>query len=280
MTLDAHQHFWKYDPVEYAWISEAMPVLKRDWLPEDLLPLLQKQGFDGCVAVQARQTEAETEFLLERAAAHDFIKAVVGWVDLQADQVESRLSYFQQFSKMKGFRHIVQDEPDERFLLQKRFINGVQLLQQYHYTYDILVYERQLPVVLQFLEYFDNQQFVLDHLGKPDLKQPIKKSWKDAMYALAQYPNLYCKISGLVTEAQWNGWTAEDFKPFLYTVFDAFDVNRVMVGSDWPVCLLAAPDYASVLEIVADFIQGFSEADKRKVFGENATRWYRVEGRG
>jgi L-fuconolactonase len=274
MRIDAHQHFWQYNSVDYQWISDAMPVLKQDRMPADLAPLLAEKGFDGCVAVQARQTEAETEFLLELADKHDFIKGVVGWIDLQREELEVRLQYYQIFSRLKGFRHIVQDEPDDRFLLREQFIAGVKLLDSFDFKYDILVYEKHLPVVLEFLEKFDNQHFVLDHIGKPDIKQPVKKNWKDVIYALAQYPNLHCKISGLVTEAHWNSWSKDDFKPFLEVVFDAFGMDRVMLGSDWPVCLLAASDYASVIGIVEDFTKNFSESDKRKVFGENAVRFY------
>jgi L-fuconolactonase len=276
MKVDAHQHFWQYNPVDYEWISESMSILKQDRLPADVLPLLQQQGFDAVVAVQARQTESETDLLLALAAQYDFIKAVVGWVDLQSNNLEARLQYYQQFEGLKGFRHIVQDEPDERFLLQKQFINGVKLLSDFDFTYDILVYEKHLPVVLQFLEHFDNQPFVLDHIGKPDIKQPIKESWKNAMYALAQYPHLYCKISGLVTEANWHDWKMNDFKPFLGVIFDAFGVERVMVGSDWPVCLLAAPDYASVIGIVENFTKDFSISDKQQIFGENASQFYKI----
>lgn len=277
MKVDAHQHFWQYDPIDYEWISESMSVLKQDRLPGDVLSFMQEQGFDASVAVQARQTELETDFLLALAGQYDFIKAVVGWVDLQSNNLEARLQYYQQFSTLKGFRHLVQDEPDERFLLRKAFINGVKLLGNFGFTYDILVYEKHLPVVMQFLEHFDNQHFVLNHIGKPDIKQPIKKSWKDAMYALSQYPNLYCKISGLVTEANWHTWTVDELKPFLEVALDAFGIARVMIGSDWPVCLLAAPDYASVADIVANFTKDFSILEKQKIYGNNAARFYTIK---
>lgn len=276
MKIDAHQHFWKYNPVDYKWITNEMPILKQDRLPHDVIPSLAENKFDGCVAVQARQSELENDFLLQLAAQHDIIKAVVGWVDLQNPNVAARLEYYQQYSVLKGFRHIVQDEPDEQFLLRAPFLSAIKLLHHYHFTYDILVYEKHLPMVLQFLELLDGQAFVLDHLGKPDIKQPLKKSWKDAMYALATYPNLYCKISGLVTEAPWNNWNSDHFKPFLEVAFDAFGVDRILMGSDWPVCLLAAPDYQSVLHILEDFIKDFSVADKNKVLGGNATLFYKI----
>jgi len=276
MRLDAHQHFWKYNPSDYEWISDAMPQLKRDFLSNDLAPLLQSNNFDGCIAVQARQTAFENDFLLNLAKDHNIIKAVVGWVDLQSPDLERRLHYYQQFPVLKGFRHIVQDEPDDQFLLKKSFIEGVQQLNKFGFTYDVLVYEKHLPVVIKFLKYFDNQSFVLDHIGKPNIKNPVNENWKNAMYALAQYPNLYCKISGMVTEAAWHHWAVEDFKPYLEIVFDAFGAERVMVGSDWPVCLLATKDYNSVIGIVENFTKGFSEPEKEKIFGANAARFYNL----
>ncbi|MDX1940865.1 MAG: amidohydrolase family protein [Saprospiraceae bacterium] len=276
MNLDAHQHFWKYNPHDYEWISDAMPDLKKDFLPYDLAPLLQAKGFDGCIAVQARQTEKETDFLLELADNYDIIKAVIGWVDLQSAHLEARLQYYRQFPVLKGFRHIVQDEPDDQFLLRKPFMDGIQSLGKLGFTYDILVYEKHLPIVLEFLKYFDNQLFVIDHIGKPNIKKPMNQRWKDMIYALAQYPNLYCKISGMVTEAPWQRWTLDNFKPYLEVVFDAFGMERIMIGSDWPVCLLAAQNYSSVIEIVEDFTKEFSESEKRQIFGENAARFYGI----
>ncbi|MFN7117308.1 MAG: amidohydrolase family protein [Saprospiraceae bacterium] len=277
MKIDAHQHFWQYDPVAYQWISDAMPMLKQDRLPEDLLPLLHAQGFDGCVAVQARQSEAETDFLLQLAAQHKEIKAVVGWVDLQGADLELRLQHYRQFPLLKGFRHIVQDEPDDHFLLRDAFIRGVALLHAFGFTYDILVYEKHLPTVIKFLEHFDNQPFVLDHIGKPDIKEPMKPSWRDAIFTLATYPNLYCKISGLVTEAHWQHWQVADFQPFLEVVFEAFGADRLMIGSDWPVCLLAAPDYDAVIHLVENFTKDLSPADQAKVFGNNAAQFYNIQ---
>lgn len=274
--LDSHQHFWRYTPQDYGWISDAMPAIKRDFLPNDLAPLLQATGFEGCIAVQARQSEAETDFLLALAAESTIVKGVVGWVDLQAPNLEERLEHYATFPALKGFRHIVQDEPDDDFLLRTAFMEGVRLLHQYHFTYDILIYEKQMPAAVAFVDRLGEQALVLDHIGKPLINEGPTRCWTDGIRALAQYPHVYCKVSGLVTEATWHRWKPDDFKPFLDIVFEAFGPDRLMVGSDWPVCLLAADSYAAVVELVEDYVAGFSKADRAKIFGGNAEGFYGV----
>ncbi len=277
MKIDAHQHFWKYSPEEYGWISEDMGPLKQDRLPQDLQGPLSENGFEGCVAVQARQSEAETDFLLELAAAHDLVKAVVGWTDLRSQGLEGRLQHYAGFPALKGFRHIVQDEPDDEFLLRRDFILGVKTLGKFNFTYDILVYERQLHAAVRFLDQFEAEQpFVLDHIGKPEMAGGPSRRWQNSIERLAQHPKVYCKVSGLVTEADWQNWKPEGFYPFLEIVLRAFGEDRLMVGSDWPVCLLAADSYAQVMEIVEGFFGSQAEAARAKIFGENAARFYGI----
>lgn len=253
-----------------------MLPLKRDFLPQDLNPLLEKTGFDGCIAVQARQSLEETRFLLDLSRFHSSVLGVVGWVDLRAADLESVLAQWQGETKLVGFRHIVQDEPDEHFLLRPDFINGVKTLGKYSYTYDLLVYERQLPLLPAFLEQCPDQLFVLDHLGKPVVTQGLSVRWKDAIRAAAQFPNLYCKISGLVTEADWRHWTADDFKPFVDEVLEAFGPSRLMIGSDWPVCLLAAEKYEAVIQLADYLVHSLTAEEQAQVFGKNAATFYRV----
>jgi L-fuconolactonase len=274
--IDSHLHFWRYDPKEYTWISEQMPQLRQDRLPEHLRKELEQHGFHGCVAIQAHQTEEETEFLLELSRQHSFVKAVVGWVDLQDEDLEQRLSHYCRLKVLKGFRHIVQDEPDDEFLLRADVIRGVELLKDFGFTYDILVYEKHLPVVVRFLEQLPDQPFVLDHIGKPVMEGGPSKAWKENIQLIAQHPNVFCKLSGLVTEADWDNWTTEDFLPFLEVVWKAFGPERLMIGSDWPVCLLAAKDYGEVIHVVDAFMEGCTLEEKEAVYGENAIRFYHI----
>jgi L-fuconolactonase len=274
--IDAHQHFWKYDPVEYDWISAEMQVLQRDFMPPDLAPLLAGMQMEGCIAVQARQSEEETHFLLQLAADNPFIKGVVGWLDLRAPDLEQRLDAFRPFGALKGIRHIVQAEPDPDFLLQPDFLKGVQLLGKLDLVYDILVYERQMPSVLQFLEQCPDQAMVLDHIGKPVIKGGPSAVWKEGIKGIAAHPQVYCKLSGLVTEADWSNWSADEFLPFLDVVLEAFGPQRLMIGSDWPVCLLAADQYNRVLGIIERFSADWPEEDRAALWGVAATRCYRL----
>ncbi len=273
--IDAHQHFWHYTPEQYPWISDQMAVLKKDYLPANLHPLLKSSGFEGCVAVQASQHTAETEFLLKLAEAHDFIKGVVGWIDLQDINVNHHLKKWADHPKLCGFRHIIQDEPDDLFMLRPAFMRGVKALKSFNLTYDILIFEKHLPATLQFVSYLTDIRMVVDHIAKPKIARHELSPWQENIKSLAQYGQVYCKISGMVTEADWQHWKEEDFRPYLDTVVEAFGPDRLMVGSDWPVCLLAAP-YEKVMGIVEHYFQSFSKEEKEKIFGLNALNFYNV----
>jgi len=273
MIIDSHQHFWHYDRRRDAWITEDMPVLQRDFLPEDLIPQLRANLVDGTIAVQATQSEAETTFLLQLAGQFDEIKAVVGWVDLCAPNLPERLAHFSHFDKLCGFRHVVQSEPDDRFMLRPEFLTGIRQLQQFEFTYDILIYPHQLPAAIELVERFPRQDFVLDHLAKPLIRSGVVSPWAQQIRVLAANPNVYCKLSGLITEADWRSWRETDFKPYLDVVFDAFGTDRVMFGSDWPVCLLAA-DYRDVKQLLAGYLNDFPVERRDKIFGGNAEKFY------
>lgn len=275
LRIDAHQHFWIYDPVRDSWINDEMAAIKKDFLPANLESLLKNCGLDGCVAVQADQSEAETEFLLKHAAEHAFIKGVVGWVDLQAGNLEQRLGYYSRFEKLKGFRHVLQGEPQRDFMLRPAFLNGIKALKKFGYTYDILVYPDQLKYIPEFVARFPDQPFVIDHLAKPFIKDQLIDQWAADIKVVATFPNVFCKLSGMVTEADWKRWEVQDFKPYLDIITDAFGTNRIMYGSDWPVCLVAA-GYGQVYNAVADYFAGFSEAERGKVFGGNAVNFYKL----
>lgn len=275
MRIDSHQHFWKYHPVKDAWITDDMKVIQRDFLPADLLPLLQQNNVDGCVAVQADQSETETDFLLQLAQENDWIKGVVGWTDLRAPNLEEKLQHYAQYKKIKGFRHVVQAEPANDFLLGDDFCNGIALLSNYHFTYDILVFPRQLKHVEAFVQQFPEQPFVIDHLAKPDFKRADFAEWEKAMRAAAAYPNVSCKVSGMVTEANWSSWTNEDFTYCLDVVVEAFGINRLLFGSDWPVCLVAA-SYQETCNIIHRYFMQFSIAEQEKLWGKNAVDFYHL----
>ena len=273
--IDSHQHFWKYHPVKDAWISDEMNVIQRNFLPEDLKPLLQENGFDGCISVQADQSEEETHFLLELAKDNDFIKGVVGWIDLRNPNLKSRLDYFSQFKKLKGFRHIVQAETEDDFLLRNDFCNGIAQLEQYNYTYDILILPKHLPFAVEFVKQFPKQKFVIDHLAKPNFKQAYFADWEKGITAIAECENVYCKVSGLVTEADWNNWNETDFTYCLDVVTEAFGVNRLLFGSDWPVSLLAAT-YKESCAIVEQCFSKFSKEEQQRIWGANAIEFYKL----
>jgi L-fuconolactonase len=271
--IDSHQHFWKFDPVRDSWINDDMKVIQKDFLPEDLQPVLEANGFEGCITVQSDQSEAENSFHLANAEKNSFIKGVVGWVDLQAKNVEERLSYYSQFEKLKGFRHVLQGEPQRDFMLRPEFMRGVGLLNKYGFTYDILIFPDQLAFTKQFVAAFPVQKFVIDHIAKPYIKDKKIDEWKRDISEVAQFENVYCKVSGMVTEADWKGWKKEDFRPYLDAIVEAFGVKRLMYGSDWPVCLLAA-SYENMLGIVKDYFSSFSAEEQQMFFGDNARRFY------
>jgi len=276
MHIDAHQHFWIYERREYDWIDDSMAALRRDFLPADLKPELERNGFQGCVAVQARQTLEETRWLLELAERAPFILGVVGWVDLRSPRLRFELESFAGKSKLVGVRHIVQSEPDERFLLQPDFLRGIAMLEEFDLAYDVLIYTRHLPVATEFVERFPRQRFVLDHMAKPPIKGGALDAWARGIQGLAAFPNVYCKVSGLVTEADWQAWKPEDIRPYLDVAFECFGPSRLMAGSDWPVCTVAAP-YARVMNLVKDYLGKYSANEKEAVLGENAAAFWRLK---
>jgi L-fuconolactonase len=276
MRIDAHQHFWKFDPVRDGWMAEdTMGAIRKDFTPPDLLPLLESHGFDGCVAVQADQSEAETTWLLDLAEQFDFIKGVVGWVDLRAANIHDRLALFSRFKKLKGFRHILQGERDRAMMLHPDFRRGINALKQADFTYDLLILPDQLEYSKQLVASFPGQRFVIDHLAKPRILNGKWKEWNDAITPLGSFENLYCKLSGLVTEHHWAQWKQEDFHPYMDTILRTFGINRVMFGSDWPVCTLAAT-YAEVYGIVETYFASFTRSEQDQVFGTNAVQFYNL----
>ncbi len=272
MRIDAHQHFWKYNPVRDHWITDEMSVLKRDYLPEDLLPQLKAHRIDGCISVQASQSEDETEFLLALADRHSEILGVVGWVDLCANDVTHSLQRFATHRKFCGARHILQSEPDT-FMLQDSFLRGISCLRDFSLTYDLLLYSRQLPSAIELVSRFPHQPFVIDHIAKPEIRSKELHPWAEGIGQIARNPHVYCKLSGIITEADWDNWSEEDIRPYLDVVFEAFSCDRVMFGSDWPVCLLAG-SYDRVIRLIEKYTEHFSEADRAKIFGLNAARFY------
>lgn len=273
--IDAHQHFWKFDPVRDSWITTEMAVIQTDFLPADLQPVLEKAGFDGCVAVQASQSEEETNFLVSLAARHSFIKGVVGWVDLQAGDIDERLRRFRAFPVVKGFRHVLQGEPRRDLMLDEAFQRGIGALQRHGYTYDLLIFTDQMKFSAELVAAFPEQKFVIDHLAKPGIREQEIAAWQQNLALLASYPNVYCKISGMVTEADWKAWKKSDFTPYLDAAVEAFGTNRILFGSDWPVCLVAA-SYEEMLGIVTDYFSGFSTEEQDAFFGGNAARFYNL----
>lgn len=272
--IDAHQHFWKYDAARHAWISDDMKAIRKDFQPADLRPHLEKNGIGGSVVVQVDQTEDETLSMLALANQHDFIRGVVGWIDLRNANLVSRLEYFSTLKKLKGFRHIVQGE-SRGFLAQPSFINGVRKLRDFDFTYDLLVYHHQLGEAIDFLKQIPDTPIVVDHLAKPSIATGELAQWEKNMRTLAAFPNVSCKVSGMVTEARWTGWKFKDFVPYLDVVFDAFGKDRLLYGSDWPVCLVAA-SYDQQFSILQQYLEEFSFTEKNKVLGENAERFYNL----
>lgn len=276
MYIDAHQHFWKFHPTEYGWIDDSMAVLRRDFLPSDLTIELNKSGFVGSVAVQARQTIEETIWLLQLADQNPKILGVVGWVDLCSPDAREQLATFAKHPKLVGIRHIVQSEPDDRFLLRPDFLRGVALLEEFDLAYDILIYSRHLPVAAEFVERLPRHRFVLDHMAKPPIRSREIDKWAEGMRRLAAFPNVFCKMSGLVTEADPTNWKAEHIVPYLDVAFEAFGAQRLMIGSDWPVCLTGA-SYATVMHLVKSYLTPCSLDDRAAILGGNAERFWRLK---
>jgi L-fuconolactonase len=275
MRIDSHQHFWKYDPIRDSWITEEMSVIRKDFLPTDLKPLLQQNKIDGCVIVQSDQSEIENDFQLNNAVQHSFIKGVVGWIDLCSPNVEQSLEFYSGFHLMKGFRHVLQGEKDRAFMLRPDFKNGISLLNKYNFSYDILIFPDQLGYTLELVKAFPEQRFVIDHVAKPYIKDKKIDEWKKDMKAIADCKNVYCKVSGMVTEADWKNWKKEDLTPYMDMVTEAFGVQRIMFGSDWPVCLVAS-SYDKWVETVQTYFASFSSSEQELVFGGNAIKFYNL----
>jgi L-fucono-1,5-lactonase len=277
MRIDAHQHFWQYNPREYDWIDDGMATIRRDFLPADLQPLLENTRFQGSVIVQVRQTLEETRWLLKLADANPFILGVVGWVDLCAPELRAQLESFAGRAKLVGIRHIVQSEPDG-FLLKPDFLRGISVLEEFDLAYDILIYPKHLPTAMEFVRRFPRQRFVLDHLAKPPIKRGAIDSWARGIREIASFPNVFAKLSGLVTEADWKAWTPEDIWPYLDVALECFGPGRLMIGSDWPVCLCAA-SYERAMSVVRQYLDRCAVGEREAVLGENAAKFWRLEPR-
>jgi L-fucono-1,5-lactonase len=276
MRIDAHQHFWKYDPADYDWIGDDMTVLKRDFVPGDLEPLLAANGFDGSIAVQACQTIEETQWLLSLAEKSEFIRGVVGWVDLRSPDLPAQLDALANHPRLVGVRHVVQAEPDDEFMLRDDFQRGIARLAEYGLTYDLLLYPRHLPVAVKLVQQFPQQRFVLDHIAKPQIADGLVEPWARDIRELAKHENVYCKLSGMVTEARWKQWKREDFRPYLDAVFGAFSPRRLMIGSDWPVCTLSAT-YAETMAIVKGYIRQLDVGQQEQILGGNCASFYGLQ---
>jgi L-fuconolactonase len=272
MVIDSHQHFWIYEETQYPWIPKNSP-LHRDWLPANWQDETSHTGVDGSIAVQARQTLEESRWLLRLADQYATIKGVVGWVDLRSEKLGEQLTEFSRHSKFVGVRHVVQDEPDDTFMLRPDFLRGITRLAEFNLSYDILIFPKQLPAAIELARRFPEQRFVLDHLAKPPIKSGSLLPWREQIRELARSPNVFCKVSGMVTEARLGSWNTDDFRPYLDVVFEAFGEDRLLFGSDWPVCLLSAT-YAEVLGILRDYLEPFPKTAAAKIFGENAAKAY------
>ena len=272
--VDAHQHFWKFDPLRDNWITEEMEAIRHDFLPHDLKPLLDASGVHSCIAVQADQSENETDFLLSLAAENEFIKGVVGWIDLCADTIHERLEHYSQFPKLKGFRHILQAEPIE-FILQPEFQRGISALQVYGFTYDILIYPQHLSVTQDLIQRGNEQKFILDHLAKPNIKNGTSATWAADLKKLASHKNVFCKLSGMVTEADHKTWTKQDIYPYMDKVLEFFGPERLLFGSDWPVCLLAA-SYGQVCDLMNGYLGKLTLHEQELIWGKNAALFYKL----
>ncbi|AHM59458.1 amidohydrolase 2 [Flammeovirgaceae bacterium 311] len=274
-VVDAHNHYWKFDPQEFSWMGQEHSPIKRDFLPADLGPELARYNITATIAVQARESMEENLFMLELAAQNPVVKGVVGWIDFNGDAFEEELQLLAKDQKLVGIRHFVQSQP-EGFMLKPGFKQGIAALKSYGLTYDILIGHQQLPEAIQLVEAFPDQKFVLDHIAKPPIKAGQLEPWTTNILALAQHPHVHCKLSGMVTEADWQHWQEDQVKPYLDVVFKAFGADRLMFGSDWPVCLLAAP-YERVIALVRDYIRQLPKLEQEKIMGNNARMFYNLD---
>lgn len=274
MVIDSHVHFWNYNKTDLPWINRSMKILQQDYLPSDIELTLKRNHVDGCIAVQAMTAEVETRFLAELARTHPVIKGVVGWTDLRAKDAGKKLSEFKDYLSIVGVRHIVQSEADD-FLYDEKFREGISMLKELGYTYDLLIYPRQIKAATDLVNAFPDQIFILDHCAKPDVKHKEMEKWREGIIDLATYPNIYCKLSGLITEATWKEWSAGDFYPYLDVIFESFGVQRLMFGSDWPVMLLSGI-YVQWKSLLEKYMESFLQEEKEAVFGLNAMKTYNV----
>ena len=275
VTIDAHQHYWRFDAVRDGWITDDMAQLRRDFLPRDVWPGMVAAGIDGVVAVQADQSEAETAFLLDLAAEHAFVRGVVGWVDLRAPDLADRLSRWREDRALKGFRHIAQAEPDD-FLARPEVVQAIATIGEHGYTYDILVYPRQLAAATTLAERCPGVRFILDHCAKPPIATGEMDAWRQGIERLARCRNVSCKVSGLVTEAARGNWNDPHLIPYLDATIDAFGADRLLFGSDWPVCLLAAT-YGEVAGVIDRWASRLTSDERTMLFGGTAAAVYRLE---
>lgn len=275
MRIDSHVHFLVYQPKEHVWVTDELSSLKSSFLPADLEPFLQSMDFEGCVAVEARQMLKENDWLLGLSEASNFIKGIVGWVDLCSPDVVAQLERYGAYPKIKGIRHLILDEPDDNFMLLEGFQKGIAALQEFNLTYDLLIFPQHLPVTIKLVEQFPHQRFVLDHIGLPSIKDGIISPWDKDLMELAKFENVFCKLTGMDYMANWQNWEPADFTPYLDIVFSAFDFDRLMVGSNWPVCTVSR-DYQSIMNIVLEYIQQFSPEIQEKILGENCAKFYNL----
>ena len=273
--IDTHIHFWEYNKIKDAWITDDMKILQKDFLPEDLKPVLQENKVNGVIAVQASQSENENEFLIALSEKSSFIKGIVGWVDLQNKNLENKLLYYSKFPAIKGFRHIVQAE-QPGFFKRESFLKGIELLKKFNFTYDILIYEKQLEETIEFVNKFPGQKFIIDHCAKPDIKNRSIKDWKKGIEEISKNKNVCCKLSGLTTEAHWHSWKETDFYPYLDVAFENFGTERLVFGSDWPVVLISG-GYSKWKNLLENYMHDFSTEDKEKVFEKNAIDFYNLK---
>ncbi|MBN7812602.1 amidohydrolase family protein [Algoriphagus sp. H41] len=274
MRLDSHQHFWEYDPKKHEWITPEMSRIRRNFLPADLSPLLQDAKIDGCIAVQADESQRETDFLLDLASQNDWIKGVVGWADLKSDQLDEVLDRYSESKTLVGFREVLQGR-DPAYMLQEEFIRGLRKIGQRGYAYDILIFPKHLAATLDLVKKCPDQRYVIDHLAKPYIKDGEWKEWKKAMAPLAERELMHCKLSGMITEADWQKWTPGQLIPYLEIALELFGPERLMYGSDWPVCLLAG-EYERYWEVIEQFTSALSPSEKSKIMGDTAAKFYQI----
>lgn len=274
-SIDAHNHFWHYRPEEYSWIGEGMERVRRDFLPDDLLVEIKAAGIDGTIAVQARQTVHETQWLLDLAERYDFLKGVVGWAPFLERSLQDEVARFVTRGKLKGLRHVIHDEPDPDFILRSDFNNGIDRIQKFDLVYDILIFERHLPQTIEFVDRHPNQAFVVDHIAKPRIRERELSPWQKFTTELGRRENVSCKLSGMVTEASWTDWQEDHLAPYFETVLSAFGPDRLMFGSDWPVVLVAS-EYVSWANTVRTFVSRLSTNEQQQIMGGTATRVYRL----